>query len=296
MTKDDFDRDGRDGFGCDGRDERDGIERDERDSFSAVESDFEGDLEDFDGLDDLHAELASLAAPVTPPPALKDSIMAQLDDLPQVDPQVEPEAAPETEPDSTPAPQAAAQGASEPSRQPGELGRDNVVNLGDRRKASAGHYSGRRSWMGVVSIAAALVLIAGVGVGVGWPSWFGGSDSETAVTADGVEQMHEIMAASDVRSVELVADGASLSVVVSSDMDAGGAMVNGAPELAEGMGAQVWSIDSEGNARSAGVIGQEPHSDVWMPLPGDTMAVQVTVEPMTGANAPTGAVLASVEL
>ncbi len=183
---------------------------------------------------------------------------------------------------------------------------DIVVSLSGRRQAGgAGEDLGserwrglRRGWAGAVSIAAAVVLVAGVGVGVvaGWPSLFGKSDSSTVVTADGTRKMHEIMAANDVRSAAVEAEGASLSIVVSSDMNAGGAMVNGAPTLGRGMGAQVWSIDSKGNARSAGVIGQEPHSDVWMPLPGDTMAVQVTVEPMSGAQSPQGEVLASAEL
>lgn len=58
------------------------------------------------------------------------------------------------------------------------------------------------------------------------------------------------------------------------------------------MGAQVWSIDKAGTARSAGVIGQDPHENVWMPLPADTMTVRVTEESMAGSEQPSGTVLA----
>ena len=235
------------------------------------------DESDFDGL---HAELAQLAEPVAPPPELKDSIMAQLDGLPQVEP-VDSDSIEQPDADASPE-------------------EDNVVSLSGRRKAGGQGSGGlRQGWASVVSIAAAVVLVAGVGVGAvtGWPSLFGGgSESQTVITADGAKKMHEIMAAEDVRSASLNADGARLAVVVSSEMNAGGAMVNGAPTLDKGMGAQVWSIDREGNARSAGVIGQEPHTDVWMPLPSDTMAVKVTVEPMSGASSPQGEVLAQIEL
>lgn len=228
--------------------------------------------------DALEETLAQYAEPVAPPVELKDSIMSQLDGLPQHSPSAEEsEAAPVSDTESA-----------------------EVVDLGARRKASADN-GFRRGWVTVSSIAAALVMIAGVGVFVAWPDSDAGSESSTTISADDAADsttttMHEIMAAEDVRSASFSADGAKLDVVVSEGMNKGGAMVNGAPELDDGMGAQVWSIDRAGRARSAGVIGQEPHADVWMPLPADTMAVKVTVEPMAGANAPKGAVLASVEL
>ena len=90
--------------------------------------------------------------------------------------------------------------------------------------------------------------------------------------------------------------GASLDIVISSDMGKGGAMVNGQPALNDGMGAQVWAVMDDGAMESAGVIGQEPHDDVWMPLPGGTASVLVTEEVAAGAAQPTGAVLANVTL
>lgn len=230
------------------------------------------DLHSADQNNGLDEALAQYAKPIEPSAQLKESIFSQLDDYPQ-----------------QPAPQ---QPAAEPDSA-------NVVELGSRRKAKA---SGgfQRGWMGLTSIAAALVLVAGVGVVVAWPDGDGQSGQNTSVSAEGessgAEQMHEIMAARDSQQATLTAEGAKLDFVTSRSMDKGGIMVNGEPALDEGMGAQVWSIDRAGRARSAGVIGQEPHEDVWMPLPAGTVEVKVTVEPMAGATSPGGKELLSVEL
>ncbi|TYR20652.1 anti-sigma factor [Corynebacterium urealyticum] len=100
----------------------------------------------------------------------------------------------------------------------------------------------------------------------------------------------------DARQGQADAMGASLDIVISSDMGKGGAMVNGQPALDDGMGAQVWAVMDDGAMESAGVIGQEPHDDVWMPLPGGTASALVTEEVAAGAAQPTGAVLANVTL
>ncbi|QTH59784.1 anti-sigma factor [Corynebacterium hindlerae] len=110
------------------------------------------------------------------------------------------------------------------------------------------------------------------------------------------QQMDSIMAASDVRQSQANAMGAQLDIVVSQSMGKGGAMVDGIPAVGDGMGAQVWAVMADGSMESAGVIGPEPHDDVWMPLPGDTMKVMVTEEPMAGSAQPSGAVLAEVSL
>ncbi|GAB3079133.1 anti-sigma factor [Corynebacterium aquatimens] len=141
--------------------------------------------------------------------------------------------------------------------------------------------------------AAAVVLIAGGGFAV---TQFTVDESRESVTAQGVDEMHAIMEADDARQGQADAMGASLDIVISSDMGKGGAMVNGQPALDDGMGAQVWAVMDDGAVESAGVIGQEPHDDVWMPLPGGTASVLVTEEVAAGAAQPTGAVLANVTL
>ena len=151
-----------------------------------------------------------------------------------------------------------------------------------------------RSWRRLTTAAAAaVVLIAGGGFAV---TQFTVDESRESVAAQGVDEMHAIMEADDARQGQADAMGASLDIAISSDMGKGGAMVNGQPALDDGMGAQVWAVMDDGAMESAGVIGQEPHDDVWMPLPGGTASVLVTEEVAAGAAQPTGTVLANVTL
>ena len=163
---------------------------------------------------------------------------------------------------------------------------DQVADFDTARK----NRSGRRL---ATAAAAAVVLIAGGGFAV---TQFTVDESRESVTAQGVDEMHAIMEADDARQGQADAMGASLDIAISSDMGKGGAMVNGQPALDDGMGAQVWAVMDDGAMESAGVIGQEPHDDVWMPLPGGTASVLVTEEVAAGAAQPTGAVLANVTL
>ena len=163
---------------------------------------------------------------------------------------------------------------------------DQVADFDTARK----NRSGRRL---TTAAAAAVVLIAGGGFAV---TQITVDESRESVTAQGVEEMHAIMEADDARQGQADAMGASLDIVISSDMGKGGAMVNGQPALDDGMGAQVWAVMDDGAMESAGVIGQEPHDDVWMPLPGGTASVLVTEEVAAGSAQPTGAVLANVTL
>lgn len=145
----------------------------------------------------------------------------------------------------------------------------------------------------LMAAAAAVVLFVGGGIVV---TQFNDNGATESVTAQGIEEMHAVMGAEDARQGQADAMGATLDIVLSSDMDKGGAMVNGQPALADGMGAQVWAVMDNGAMESAGVIGQEPHDDVWMPLPGGTASVLVTEEVAAGAEQPSGTVLAKVQL
>jgi len=138
----------------------------------------------------------------------------------------------------------------------------------------------------------------GVGAGLwgGRKEERGGSGAAISAEQAGTREMHAIMGASDVRSADMDAKGANLSIVVSDSMGKGGAMVDGQPVVDAGMGAQVWAVGQDGTMRSAGVIGPEPHSDVWMPLPANIEKVMVTEEPMAGSHQPTGRVLAETPL
>ena len=108
--------------------------------------------------------------------------------------------------------------------------------------------------------------------------------------------MHDIMGAEDLMQGNADASGAQLDIVSSASMAKSGAMVDGQPQLADGMGAQVWAVSADGEMASAGVIGQDPHDGVWMPFDGAAVKVMVTEEPAGGSMQPTGRTLATVTL
>lgn len=156
----------------------------------------------------------------------------------------------------------------------------------------------RRRWRAFVAVpAAAAVLIAGV---VLWIPHQGGEDAGEGNTvvaeSSGEESMHHIMEADDLIQGKADASGARLDIVSSASMGKSGAMVDGQPELKEGMGAQVWAISEDKTMTSAGVIGQDPHDGVWMPFETNAVKVIVTEEPAAGSAEPTGRTLVEVRL
>ena len=156
----------------------------------------------------------------------------------------------------------------------------------------------RRCWRAFVAVpAAAAVLIAGV---VLWIPHQGGEDAGEGNTvvaeSSGEESMHHIMEADDLIQGKADASGARLDIVSSASMGKSGAMVDGQPELKEGMGAQVWAISEDKTMTSAGVIGQDPHDGVWMPFETNAVKVMVTEEPAAGSAEPTGRTLVEVRL
>ncbi len=156
----------------------------------------------------------------------------------------------------------------------------------------------RRRWRAFVAVpAAAAVVIAGV---VLWIPHQGGEDAGEGNTvvaeSSGEESMHHIMEADDLLQGKADASGARLDIVSSASMGKSGAMVDGQPELKEGMGAQVWAISEDKTMTSAGVIGQDPHDGVWMPFETNAVKVMVTEEPAAGSAEPTGRTLVEVRL
>ena len=170
------------------------------------------------------------------------------------------------------------------------------------RSAASRKSAPRKTWVLAGGLAAAALLVV---VTVLTPVLDNATDDagegtivaeDADSTAAGHEQMHEIMSAADLVSGATSAEGARLHIVSSTEMGKAGAMVDGQPDLADGMGAQVWSVDKNGVVRSAGVIGQDPHEDVWMPFDAATHKVMVTEEPAAGSTSPSGRMLAEVVL
>lgn len=170
------------------------------------------------------------------------------------------------------------------------------------RSAASRKSAPRKTWVLAGGLAAAALLVVVTVLTPVLDNATDGAGEGTIVaedadsTADGHEQMHEIMSAADLVSGATSAEGARLHIVSSTEMGKAGAMVDGQPDLADGMGAQVWSVDKNGVVRSAGVIGQDPHEDVWMPFDAATHKVMVTEEPAAGSTSPSGRMLAEVVL
>ncbi|AKV59934.1 hypothetical protein AK829_08230 [Corynebacterium riegelii] len=208
------------------------------------------------------------ATPIAPPPSLKSDILQRIAETPQR------------------GEQEAAQTAA--SAEIIDLSAERDLQEMRRSRTPA------RKWF--AAAAATILVFAGAGVVINQFNGSDAPDSTSVVAAPGIEEMHAVMSAADVRQGKAEAGGAILDIVVSNDMNKGGAMVNGQPDLEPGMGAQVWAVMSDGATMSAGVIGQDPHTDVWMPLPGDATSVLVTEEVSAGVAEPTGRVLAHVKL
>lgn len=158
----------------------------------------------------------------------------------------------------------------------------------------------RRRWRAFVAVpAAAAVLVAGV-VAAPQLLQLGQQDAPDSAQVEaespGEKSMHDIMGAEDLMQGNADASGAQLDIVSSASMAKSGAMVDGQPQLADGMGAQVWAVSADGEMASAGVIGQAPHDGVWMPFDGAAVKVMVTEEPAGGSEQPTGRTLATVTL
>lgn len=200
------------------------------------------------------AQLAALAEPVEPPPALKQRLMSRLDELPQ---------------QSTDAPASAAP-APEPAPQPAP---------GPAERAA------RRRWFQrpgaiLAGAAAAILLIAGAIVGVNWPGPNGwGAQREMAAIAS----------APDVQSTtHEVAGGGEVTLFWSADEGRSAVVVEGLPDVGADETYELWYIDDSG-AASAGtfdVRGEE----TWRVLDGQFapgVAVGVTVEPAGGSPQPT---------
>jgi anti-sigma-K factor RskA len=205
--------------------------------------------------------LAGLAEPVVPPSSLRDRLMAGLDDasrLPAADAAPAPSGVAPA-PEAAPTPEAAPAGPA----------------------ASAA----RRRWFQrtgpiIAAAAAAVVLIAGVVIGVGWPGPNGwGAQREMAAIAsapDAQTQTHE------------VGGGGEITLVSSAEQGRSAVVVEGLPDVGADRTYELWYIDDAG-AAPAGTF-DVSGDEAWRILDGSFkpgVAVGITVEPAGGSPQPT---------
>lgn len=220
------------------------------------------------------AQLAQLAQPVAPPTDLRARLMAAIDVTPQV------------------TPDAAAPRAAEGPESPGA---EDTAAASDARDAATrpdapdvrgpAHAEARRRWFQrpgalVAVAAAAVVLLVGAVVGIGWP----GPNGWGAQL-----QMTAIAEAPDAQSTTLEAEGGGEITLVSSESKGRSVVVaDGLPDLGDDQTYELWYIDDSG-AESAGTF-DTTGGETWRILDGSFtpgVAVGVTVEPAGGSPQPT---------
>lgn len=215
--------------------------------------------------------LADAAPPVAPPPSLKSSLFARLDEVPQVAP-LAPEA-PAPGPASTPAQAAAAEAAPD--------------SAGPAERAA------RRRWFQrpvaiVAAAAAAVLLIAGAIVGLNWggPAGWGAQ-----------REVQAIAAAPDAQTATLPAEGGGdITLVWSEQLGRSAVQAADLPDVGDDRTYELWYIDASG-ATPAGTF-DPARGAAYVVLDGEFepgLVVGVTVEPAGGSDVPTTDPIAAFE-
>jgi anti-sigma-K factor RskA len=219
------------------------------------------------------AQLARLAQPVAPPTELRARLMAAIDATPQVTPDAA----------DSPAPDAA--GAREaPEAGDGAVSDDAAPPDAPDVRGRA-HAEARRRWFQrpgplVAVAAAAVVLLVGAVIGIGWP----GPNGWGAQL-----QMTAIAEAPDAQTTTHSAEGGGeITLVASASKGRSVVVADGLPDLGDDQTYELWYLDDSG-AESAGTF-DATGGETWRILDGSFtpgVAVGVTVEPAGGSPQPT---------
>jgi hypothetical protein len=250
----------------------------EQERFDRLRAEHESVREEAAEFEETVAMLDLAAPPVQPSAALKNSLMAAIQNLPQLSadaavdaPVAEVQALPTAVPDVDEAP------VSTPIATPAPAAATTpVVGAAERKAASRW----RRSAVGmVVGAAAAVGLIFG---GVGLANTFGGGSLTQTVA------LAEINAASDVQRAKVSMDDATATLVWSGELGKSALLVDGLGSLPSDKVYELWYI-GEGGPVSAGTF-SAANGTTWRVLDGAMSAgdkVGVTVEPQGGSKQPT---------
>jgi anti-sigma-K factor RskA len=232
--------------------------------------------------------LAEQAEPVAPPPSLRADLMARLDATPQdtvaadAAPEVPPVVAAPSVSTLAPAPADGEPGSDDASAAPASPATEDARA---DRPAGRAESAARRRWFQrpgaiIASAAAAVVLIAGAVIGIGWsgPNGWGAQRDMAAIAEapDAQSQTHE------------VPGGGEVTLVSSAEQGRSGVVVEGLPALADDQTYELWYIDDAG-AASAGTF-DVAGAETWRVLEGSFtpgVAVGITVEPAGGSTQPT---------
>lgn len=228
---------------------------------------------------DLAAELSAAVA-ATPPPALRSLILAQIATTPQERPMASP-GAHRSDVTSTghlaPAPAPTASVSPEPQR-------SNVIPLTSRRPNRAS---------GLLA-AASLLVAATLG---GWALKSSNDAEDAQQLAAKNEQVVQILAAGDARAVSTSIDsGGSATIVMSPTAQQAVLVSAGLPALPDGKVYEAWTIKRVPQPAGTFDSGSSPSVLQLPDATFDATKVAVTIEPAGGSDAPTGEVVAALDL
>jgi len=222
--------------------------------------------------------LGRAVAPVTPPPALKASIMDQIASMPQLPPLETP--APESDATATVteiAPRQSASSSSEPPTSPPVS-----AFTPAERKAQSRWFT--KPAIAVASVAAVLGLVIGGGVLVN-------TLGESQQSNQAADQLAAINAASDhQQAVAEIEGGGTATLLWSGELASAAMIVDGLAALPDDKVYELWFIGEETGPRPAGTFTVDADGTSWRVLDGEMHAgdaVGVTVEPRGGSEAPT---------
>ena len=250
----------------------------EQERFDRLRAEHESVREEAAEFEETVAMLDLAAPPVQPSAALKNSLMAAIQNLPQL-PADAPVEAPFAEVRALPTavPEVDETPVSTPTATPAPAAATTPVAGAAERKAAS---RWRRSAVGmVVGAAAAVGLIFG---GVGLANTFGGGSLTQTVA------LAEINAASDVQRAKVSMDDATATLVWSGELGKSALLVDGLGSLPSDKVYELWYI-GEGGPVSAGTF-SAANGTTWRVLDGAMSAgdkVGVTVEPQGGSKQPT---------
>ena len=241
-----------------------------------------------DSLRDATALLASTTA-TPPPPALRDSVLAQIANVRPLPPLVEEDhgTAEQPEPGSValdtdgPAGASGSEGSGGSGEVPGAPGATPITAARSRR----------RRWTSVLAVAAAAVVVGAVGVAVTQPWDDGGSDNPSLSAVEQVRQ------ASDLESYsQEFPDGSEATVLVSRSLNKAVIETEDMAPAPDGKVYEVWLNHRDAGMVSAAIMPQgEDNTVVLAGDPATAIGAGITLEPEGGSDTPSDEVVALFE-
>ncbi|MGV8857864.1 anti-sigma factor [Rhodoglobus sp.] len=236
-------------------------------------------------LSDTAVALGMAIDPVTPPPALKSSLMAMIAQTSQLPREIDTvDAAADTSAPVTPLASVATVAA--PATTDADVMGTTPAATRAETKAQARWFTRPATALAAVAAAVALIVAGGVVA----DSINRGTLQETSFAAQQADQLAAINAASDSqRLVSTVTGGATATFVWSTELASSAVIVDGLETLPADQVYELWYIDSVG-ARPAGLMDAAESGTTWRVLDGEMApgdVVGVTIEPKGGSDAPT---------